>query len=96
VEGRGTHWPNITPLRSSDHTPLQSDAARYTFLVFEQEDSSLGTELILDFSSMEQVEIRTVLSENEVRTYLFPQLSLTSYSYQLFDNYFFCFSIFRH
>lgn len=66
LEGRGPQWPNITPFRSSDLGSLQSESNRYYFLIFEHADSSLGTELILDFSVAEQVEIRTVLSDNEV------------------------------
>lgn len=86
LEGRGAHWPNITPYRSNDVNNLwrefeSHETVNYVFLIFVEDVDPLATQVILDLSTMQGVEIRSVLSENEILARLmgvhtFPSLVL--------------------
>ncbi|KOC60182.1 Sulfhydryl oxidase 1 [Habropoda laboriosa] len=68
-EGRGTLWPNITPYRNYETTNIWkavSNTVKYFFLLFEKTDSHLGAEVILDMHKITTLQIRTVLSDNEL------------------------------
>ncbi|CAK9828271.1 Sulfhydryl oxidase 1 [Anthophora retusa] len=68
-EGRGTSWPNITPYRNYETTNIWkavSNNVKYFFLLFEKTDSHLGAEVILDMHKITTLQIRRVLSDNEL------------------------------
>lgn len=68
MEGRGSDWPNIIPYRSYDTANLQkgTDNIQYVFLIFADGNDSLATEVILDLSNVKDIEIRSVVPENEI------------------------------
>ncbi|XP_072746521.1 sulfhydryl oxidase 2 [Anoplolepis gracilipes] len=68
-EGRGSTWPNITPYRNVEITDIwrtTSNNVRYFFFIFENTDSHLGTEVILDLHRISSLQIRRVTSDNEL------------------------------
>ncbi|XP_003700588.3 sulfhydryl oxidase 2 [Megachile rotundata] len=68
-EGRGTSWPNITPYRNYEITNIWKwvpNTVKYYFLLFEKTDSHLGAEVILDMHKITTIQIRRVLSDNEL------------------------------
>jgi thiol oxidase len=68
VEGRGTSWPNITPYRNSDVKNLWKyvpKSVKFIILIFEDIDSFIGTEVILDLHQIDSVHFRSVLNQNE-------------------------------
>ncbi|EFN87085.1 sulfhydryl oxidase 1 [Harpegnathos saltator] len=68
-EGRGSTWPNIAPYRNVEITDVwktASNSVKYFFLIFENTDSHLGTEVILDLHSINSLQIRRVTSDNEL------------------------------
>lgn len=68
VEGRGASWPNITPYRNSDIKNLWKyvpKSVKFIILIFEDIDSFVGTEVILDLHQIDSVYIRSVLNQNE-------------------------------
>lgn len=79
LEGRGGHnWPNLIPYRSYDTSNLWkgNDDVQYIFLIFADGNDSLAAEIILDFSQVKEIQIRSVVPENEVLSRL---LGVTSY-----------------
>ena len=68
VEGRGASWPNITPYRNSDIKNLWKNvpkSVKFIILIFEDIDSFVGTEVILDLHRLDSVQFRSVLNQNE-------------------------------
>lgn len=68
-EGRGSSWPNITPYRNYEIGNIWKAVAstvKYFFLIFENTDSHLGAEVILDMHKMSMLQIRRVTSDNEL------------------------------
>jgi len=68
VEGRGASWPNITPYRNSDIKNLWKyvpKSVKFIILIFEDIDSFVGTEVILDLHQIDSVHVRSVLNQNE-------------------------------
>lgn len=68
-EGRGADWPNLTPFRSSEVKNIwegMKPEAKFYFFVFEEADSYLGTELILDFRAEKSLIMRSVTSDNSL------------------------------
>nr|XP_034176663.1 sulfhydryl oxidase 1 [Osmia lignaria] len=68
-EGRGTSWPNITPYRNYEITNVWKgvqSTVKYYFLLFEKTDSHLGAEVILDMHKITTLQMRRVLSDNEL------------------------------
>ncbi|GAB1865282.1 Sulfhydryl oxidase [Camponotus japonicus] len=68
-EGRGSTWPNITPYRNVEITDVwrtTSNNVKYFFFIFENTDSHLGTEVILDLHRISSLQIRRVTSDNEL------------------------------
>ncbi|XP_043288685.1 sulfhydryl oxidase 2 [Venturia canescens] len=68
-EERGANWPNITPFRSSEVKNIWegiAPEAKYYFFIFEEPDSYLGMELILDFRDEKSLTIRSVTSDNSL------------------------------
>ncbi|XP_033345405.1 sulfhydryl oxidase 1-like [Bombus vosnesenskii] len=68
-EGRGISWPNIAPYRNYETTNIWKaipNAIKYVFLLFERTDSHLGAEVILDMHKITTLQIRRVLSDNEL------------------------------
>lgn len=68
VEGRGASWPNITPYRNSDIKNLWKyvpKSVKFLILIFEDIDSFIGTEVMLDLHQIDSVQLRSVLSQNE-------------------------------
>ena len=68
-EGRGSTWPNITPYRNVEITDIwrtTSSNVKYFFFIFENTDSPLGTEVILDLHRIGSLQIRRVTSDNEL------------------------------
>lgn len=86
MEGRGPHWPNLMPYRSYDVKNLwkeseSHEAVQYVFLIFVEESDPLGTQVLLDLSNVQGIEIRSISSDNEVLVKLlevhhFPSLIL--------------------
>ncbi|XP_014474182.1 PREDICTED: sulfhydryl oxidase 2-like [Dinoponera quadriceps] len=68
-EGRGSTWPNIAPYRNVEITDVWKTASsnvKYFFLIFENTDSHLGTEVILDLHRINSLQIRRATSDNEL------------------------------
>ncbi|XP_035737253.1 sulfhydryl oxidase 2-like [Vespa mandarinia] len=68
-EGRGITWPNITPYRNAeikDIWKVVPKTVKYFFLLFEKTDSHMGTEVILDMHKISSLQIRRVISDNEL------------------------------
>ncbi|KAJ1525244.1 hypothetical protein ONE63_010069 [Megalurothrips usitatus] len=68
LEGRGHSWPNITPYRSSDLHNLWKDvpsSVLYSILIFKDKKNEVGTDLVLDYSRIPSIQMRTVSPENE-------------------------------
>ncbi|XP_032671130.1 sulfhydryl oxidase 1-like [Odontomachus brunneus] len=68
-EGRGSTWPNIAPYRNVEITDVWKTASsnvKHFFLIFEETDSHLGTEVILDLHRINSLQIRRVTSDNEL------------------------------
>ncbi|KYM94477.1 PREDICTED: sulfhydryl oxidase 2-like [Cyphomyrmex costatus] len=68
-EGRGSTWPNIAPYRNVEITDIWKTASsnvKHFFLIFENTDSHLGTEVILDLHKIRSLQIRRVTSDNEL------------------------------
>lgn len=68
MEGRGPSWPNITPYRNSDIKNLWKyvpKSVKFIILIFEDIDSFVGTEVILDLHQIDSVQLRSVLNQNE-------------------------------
>ncbi|KAJ9592520.1 hypothetical protein L9F63_015793, partial [Diploptera punctata] len=68
MAGRGVSWPNITPYRNSDIKNLWKSIPKsvvFLILIFEDSESFIGTEVILDLHRMESIEVRSVLNQNE-------------------------------
>lgn len=81
LEGRGRSWPNITPYRSSDLHNLWKDSPSsilYSILIFKDKKNEVGADLVLDFSRIPSVQIRTVSAENEALAKLMQVSSLPS------------------
>lgn len=81
LEGRGSSWPNITPYRSSDLHNLWKDSPSsvlYSILIFKDKKNEVGADLVLDFSRIPSVQIRTVSPENEALSKLMQVSSLPS------------------
>ncbi|XP_049762643.1 sulfhydryl oxidase 1-like [Schistocerca cancellata] len=79
ADGRGFNWPNITPYRSTDVQNLWKNApesVQYIFLIFEESDSYIGSEVILDLHFVKGIQIRNVLNQNEALAKL---LGISSY-----------------
>lgn len=68
-EGRGISWPNIAPYRYYETTNIWKaipNTVKYFFLLFEKTDSHLGAEVILDMHKIKILQMRRVLSDNEL------------------------------
>ncbi|XP_034255222.1 sulfhydryl oxidase 2-like isoform X2 [Thrips palmi] len=81
LEGRGSSWPNITPYRSSDLHNLWKDSpgqVLYSILIFKDKKNEVGADLVLDFSRIPSVQLRTVSPENEALAKLMQVTSLPS------------------
>ncbi|XP_006623024.1 sulfhydryl oxidase 1-like [Apis dorsata] len=68
-EGRGISWPNIAPYRNYETTNIWKaipNTVKYFFLLFEKTDSHLGAEVILDMHKIKILQMRRVLSDNEL------------------------------
>ncbi|XP_076748622.1 sulfhydryl oxidase 2 [Xylocopa sonorina] len=68
-EGRGSSWPNIAPYRNYETSNIWKavpNTVKYFFLLFERTDSRLGAEVILDMHKIKVLQIRRVLSNNEL------------------------------
>ncbi|XP_012227767.1 sulfhydryl oxidase 2 [Linepithema humile] len=68
-EGRGSTWPNIAPYRNVEITDIwrtTSNNVKHFFLIFENKDSHLGVEVILDLHTINSLQIRRVTSDNEL------------------------------
>ncbi|OAD58661.1 Sulfhydryl oxidase 1, partial [Eufriesea mexicana] len=68
-EGRGISWPNIAPFRNYETANIWKaipNAVKYFFLLFENTDSHLGAEVILYMHKIKILQIRRVLSDNEL------------------------------
>lgn len=68
MEGKGASWPNITPYRNSDIKNLWKYVPRsvkFLILIFEDTDSFIGTEVMLDLHKIDNVQLRSVPSQNE-------------------------------
>ena len=68
MAGRGVGWPNITPYRNSDIKNLWKSipkSVNFLILIFEDSESFVGTEVILDLHHVESIEVRSVLNQNE-------------------------------
>lgn len=79
ADGRGFSWPNITPYRSTDVQNLWKNAPENVhniFLIFEESDSYIGSEVILDLHFVKGIQIRNVLNQNEALAKL---LGISSY-----------------
>ncbi|XP_058791438.1 sulfhydryl oxidase 1-like [Phymastichus coffea] len=76
----GSDWPNLAPYRNNDIDTLWTGIPaniEYQFLIFDEPNSHLGAEVILDLYELNNVRIRRVTSENillldanKVNTYL--------------------------
>ncbi|GLH13434.1 Sulfhydryl oxidase [Gryllus bimaculatus] len=92
LEGRGSNWPNIIPYRSNDVLNLWKnvpESTRFAFLIFEEKESYLGTEVILDLHSIKNIQIRRVINENEalcklMGVFTFPSLVVLERSQNVF------------
>ncbi|XP_067009064.2 sulfhydryl oxidase 1 isoform X2 [Anabrus simplex] len=81
IEGRGSSWPNVTPYRSNDVQNLWKyapDSVQFTILIFEDTDSDVATQVILDLNHVKDVQIRTVLNQNEALVKLIGVLKFPS------------------
>ncbi|PSN30415.1 hypothetical protein C0J52_25442 [Blattella germanica] len=68
MAGRGVDWPNITPYRNSDIKNLWKNVPKsvlFYILIFEDSESFIGTEVILDLHQIKSIELRSVLNQNE-------------------------------
>ncbi|XP_077271184.1 sulfhydryl oxidase 2 isoform X2 [Temnothorax americanus] len=68
-EGRGSTWPNIAPYRNveiKDIWKTASSNVKHFFLIFENTDSLLGADVILDLHKISSLQIRRVTSDNEL------------------------------
>jgi thiol oxidase len=68
MEGRGVSWPNIMPYRNSDIKNLWKQvpkSVKFIILIFEETDSFIGTEVILDLHQIDSIHLRSVLNQNE-------------------------------
>ncbi|CAB0041150.1 unnamed protein product [Trichogramma brassicae] len=69
-EQRGAStWPNIVPYRGTDLDVLwhgTPDDVKYQILIFEEPESYLGAQVILDLHKLDTILMRRVSSENEL------------------------------
>ncbi|XP_063977278.1 sulfhydryl oxidase 1 [Diachasmimorpha longicaudata] len=66
-EGKGNSWPNIAPYRLSDSEAWKQALppnVKYHFFLFEDLDSYLGSEVILDLNTLSSIQIRRVRKDN--------------------------------
>ncbi|XP_046395671.1 sulfhydryl oxidase 2-like [Ischnura elegans] len=99
MEGRGSSWPNLNPYRSSDLKNLWKDASPevvYVIIIFEEPESYIGREIILDLHKIKGIQVRRATTHNEALSHLlgvtfFPCLSVVkrdmdSFNLKLIDN----------
>ncbi|XP_071444814.1 sulfhydryl oxidase 2-like [Hetaerina americana] len=99
MEGRGSPWPNLNPYRSSDLKNLWKDASPevvYVIIIFEEPESYIGREIILDLHKIKGIQVRRATTHNEALSRLlgvafYPCLSvvkrdLNSFNLKLVDN----------
>ncbi|XP_034951546.1 sulfhydryl oxidase 2-like [Chelonus insularis] len=68
IEEKGVSWPNITPYRSSEpHDTWKGvpDTVLYKFYLFEESDSFLGSEVILDLRNITNIQIRRIICNGQ-------------------------------
>ncbi|XP_063988620.1 sulfhydryl oxidase 1-like [Diachasmimorpha longicaudata] len=67
-EGKGRdNWPDLSPYSGEDVSSWQAAAppsVQYQLLVFEENNSTLGSEVILDFHKWKNLQIRRVTEDN--------------------------------
>ncbi|XP_069694171.1 sulfhydryl oxidase 2-like isoform X2 [Periplaneta americana] len=93
IEGRGIGWPNIAPYRSSDIKNLWKlvpSSVKFIILIFEDTESFIGTEVILDLHHIDSIQVRSVLNQNEAVSKLmgvstFPSLVVVERNMQTFS-----------
>ncbi|KAG8229632.1 hypothetical protein J437_LFUL002357 [Ladona fulva] len=86
MEGRGSSWPNLNPYRSSDLKNLWKDAQEevsYVMITFEEPDSYIGREIILDLHKIKFIQVRRATTHNEALSRLldvsiYPHLSVVN------------------
>ncbi|XP_008552097.2 sulfhydryl oxidase 2 [Microplitis demolitor] len=67
ISGIGLSWPNLAPYRSSELQDIWAgvpEAIQYKFYFFE-DNSFIGTEIILDLHNITTIQIRRVTSDNQ-------------------------------
>lgn len=60
-DGRGKHFPDLLPFEIGD---IYS-GGQYTFLVIQNSDETIGTELSMDLHNVKDVSLKYVLSDNK-------------------------------
>ncbi|KAH0554373.1 sulfhydryl oxidase 2-like [Cotesia glomerata] len=68
IDGLGLSWPNISPYRNSELQDIWTGVSKtiqYKFYLFEENNSFLGTEIILDLHNITNIQIRRITSDNQ-------------------------------